>query len=119
MSTSQKHNVIQIAKTAHAAHRAFCINVEQSKQPTWPETTQSHKLTVYNSIKKILSGELRSPQEAHENFVNMKLEGGWVWAPVHNVELKHNPRLTAFDKLTPANIFKDIMFFDIVMSFKK
>lgn len=103
----------QIAKTCHAAHNALC------EEPIpWELKTSEHKATVYSSIDKILSGEILSAKQAHDNFVARKKADGWVYGEEYSTEDKINPRVTEFENLGLIDLAKEKIFFNIVESFK-
>ena len=110
--------VEQIAKTAHAIHRAYCIEMNIPTQPKWDEVENDHKDVMFNSIRHILHGEIDSVQMSHDNFIKGKIENGWVYGEKYSLENKTNPRLVEFNKLTLEQRIKESLFFECVCSFK-
>ena len=55
----------QIAKTAHAIHRAYCLEIGIATQPTWKIVSLDHKKVVYSSIKHILDGQINTVEQSH------------------------------------------------------
>jgi hypothetical protein len=108
----------QIAKTAHAVHLAYCELNDLSTQPKWGELTKEHKKTVKSTVKRILSGEIDSVENAHINFVEFKKSNGWVCGPKYHLEFKVNPRLCDYEKLSHHDKVKETLFFECVNSFK-
>jgi hypothetical protein len=116
-----KNNIMktkQIAKTAHAVHLAYCELNDLSTQPKWGKLTREHKQTIKSTVKKILSGEIESVKNAHENFVEFKKSNGWVYGKTYDRDKKINPRLCDYEKLSHHDKVKETLFFECVNSFK-
>jgi hypothetical protein len=107
----------QIAKTAHAVHRAYCLEMDIPTQPKWEDVDSEHKDVVYNSIKHILSGSIKSAEDSHNKFVESKHARGWKFGEVYSIEDKLNPRLVDFNELTLEQRIKEKLFFECVISF--
>ena len=107
---------IQIAKTAHAVHRAYCQEMGMKTQPKWHEISPEHRQTVIDSVSKIMAGEMNSPKESHQNFVDRKIADGWTFGE-YSLERKTNPRLVNFESLEKEDRMKEILFFECVKSF--
>jgi len=109
---------LQIAKTCHEVHNVLCANNDMQVIP-WEEKSTEHHAVVVNSVEKILSGEVESPEESHSNFVHMKEEFGWEYGPKYSTKNKTNPRLCDFEELESVERQKEEYFFAVVSSFKK
>lgn len=107
----------RIAKACHAAHNQICKEFGQPVIP-WESKSPEHHETVKNSVKKILNGVIRSPEEAHMNFVFKKREDGWKHGTEYSTKNKTNPRLCDFDQLPKVERLKEEMFFAVASSFK-
>lgn len=108
----------QIAKTAHAVHKAYCDEMEIPTQPCWDDVDQGHKDVVIDSVMKIMEGHITSAEISHINFVTMKLSQGWIYGEAYSRELKTNPRLVTFGNLSKEQRIKEALFFECVNSFK-
>jgi hypothetical protein len=106
---------LQIAQACHNAHNVICKNAGMHVIP-WEEKSPEHQATVADSLDKILSGAIRTPQEAHFNFVMQKREDGWEFYQQYSTRNKTNPRLCDWDE---TEQMKEEMFFAVVSSFKK
>lgn len=109
--------VEQIAKTAHAVHRAYCIENNIPTQPEWHEVDNEHKDVVYNSIRSILHGAVNTAEESHNKFLESKLSQGWRFGEEYSASEKLNPRLVPFKQLTLEQRTKEGIFFACVSSF--
>lgn len=107
----------QIAKTAHAIHRAYCLEMGIPTQPKWEDVENEHKDVVYNSIRHILSGNVKSVEESHNKFVESKYSRGWRFGEVYDIEKKLNPRMVDFSRLTTEQRIKERLFFECASSF--
>ena len=109
----------QIAKTAHAVHLAYCNEMNLKTQPKWDELSLEHQSTILDSVEKILSGEIKSKQDSHNNFLEFKKSNGWVFGKEYSLENKTNPRLVDYKNLSIDNKVKETLFFECVKSFIK
>ena len=107
----------QIAKTAHAIHRAYCLEMGIPTQPKWENVENGHKDVVYNSIRHIIQGSIKSVEESHNKFVESKYAQGWRFGEVYSIEDKLNPRMVDFSRLTMEQRVKERLFFECVSSF--
>jgi hypothetical protein len=107
----------QIAKTAHAIHRAYCLEMGIPTQPKWEDVESDHKEVVYSSINQIIQGGIKTVEESHDNFIEFKYEQGWRYGVVYSIENKLNPRMVSFSLLTPEQRVKERLFFECVSSF--
>lgn len=107
----------QIAKTCHAIHRAYCIENNIKTQPEWNDLDEKHIEVIIDSVRKILSGEIKTKEESHLNFVKYKISQGWKYSKIYSVENKTNPRLTEFNNLTIEQRTKEALFIECVKSF--
>tara|TARA_R110002167_G_scaffold364713_1_gene587177 strand:- start:42 stop:380 length:339 start_codon:yes stop_codon:yes gene_type:complete len=111
--------VEQIAKTAHAIHRAYCLEMGIPTQPKWKDVEKGHKDVVYNSIKNILHGAIKNVEESHDKFIQSKHKQGWRFGEAYSIENKLNPRMVDFTRLTLEQKIKERLFFECVTSFNK
>ena len=107
----------QIAKTAHAIHRAYCLEMGIPTQPKWEDVDNGHKAVVYNSIRHIINGTIKTVEESHNKFIESKYEQGWRFGEVYSIEDKLNPRMVDFSRLTLEQRIKERLFFECVSSF--
>tara|TARA_B110000967_G_C18539219_1_gene389746 strand:- start:267 stop:605 length:339 start_codon:yes stop_codon:yes gene_type:complete len=109
----------QIAKTAHAIHRAYCLEMGIPTQPKWEDVDSGHKDVVYTSIINITQGSIKSVEESHNKFIESKYAQGWRFGEVYSIEDKLNPRMVDFSRLTIEQRVKEKLFFECVNSFNK
>ncbi|QQV90434.1 RyR domain containing protein [Olleya phage Harreka_1] len=108
----------QIAKTCHAVHKAYCLQAGIKTQPEWDKVQTEHKLTIFSTIEKILSGEIKTQAQSHANFVDFKKTNGWKYGAGYSIKHKTNPRLVDFFSQLPLeDRIKESIFFECVKSF--
>lgn len=108
----------QIAIACHNAHNVLCKYNDMRVTP-WEEKSKEHQKIVQNSVKKILSGKIGSPEEAHENFVAKKTSEGWSYGVRYSEKLKTNQRLCGWDELASLDKQFEEIFFAVASSFAK
>lgn len=111
-------DIEQIARTCHSVHAAYMLQFNRSTI-AWEFADGAHRETVRDSVTKIIHGEIRSAEEAHDNFVERKLADGWTYAETYSTELKTSPRLRLFGLLSAQEQAVDHIFFAVVKSFVK
>lgn len=109
---------LQIAQACHNVHNVLCASHGMHVIP-WEEKSPEHQATVADSLDKILSGAIRTPQEAHMNFVFNKREDGWEYDEQYSTRNKTNPRLCAWEDLDEVERQKEEFFFAVASSFRK
>ena len=111
-------NEVKIAQACHAVHNIHC-QATGNKVTPWEERTPEHQAIVINSVEKVLSGEITSPEEAHENFVHMKEQFGWEYGEEFSTKYKTSPALCDYDELEPVARQSTEFFFAVASTFKK
>lgn len=106
-----------IARVCHEANRAFCRTIGDNSQETWDVAPDWQKTSAINGVRFHLMAD-HGPQESHENWMKEKLADGWKYGEVKDAEAKTHPCLVPFRKLQLGQAMKDIIFRNIVHSFK-
>ena len=109
----------QIAKTAHSVHLAYCNEMGLKTQPKWNDLELEHQNTILDSVERILSGEIKTKEDSHNNFVKFKKSNGWLFGEIYSLINKTNPRLVDYKNLSLENKVKESLFFECVKSFNK
>ena len=109
---------LQAARTAHEVNRAWCaINGDDSQMP-WDEAPDNIKASAIDGVVKIFSGEVTSPAQSHANWKKFKIEDGWEYGPVKDLEAKTHPNIVdSYEDLPDVERHKDVLYFSVVMSF--
>lgn len=96
-----------IAKVAHAANEAWNDYLGEDTLP-FDEVRESVEDGVENAI---LGATAR---ESHQNWVDFKVEEGWEYGPVKDLEAKTHPCLVPYEDLPEDQRKKDALFTAIV-----
>lgn len=105
----------QIARVTHAANAAYSqiINDGIEHKP-WDESPESIRAGVIRGVEAKLARPEMSAAEQHGLWLKDKLESGWTYGPVKDVERKQHPNITSYDALTAEQRMKDKIFGAIV-----
>lgn len=110
--------ITEISKEVHKNHREYCASINHSTQPIWSKLEESHKITIADTVNKVLIGEILSVEDSHVNFVNFKKSVGWNYGDVYSIEKRTNPRLCKFKDLSIEDKMKESIFFNTVIKYK-
>lgn len=107
----------QIAELCHEVNRAYCKITGDTSQVPWDEAPEWQKKSAIAGVEGVFETPLyaqRSPSKSHNNWMKMKLEEGWRYGPVKDVEKKIHPCLLPYEFLSLKEQFKDVLFEIIV-----
>jgi len=107
-------NYRQIAKICHEANRAYCEEIGDTSQNSWPNATAWQQVSATEGVKFFLAFTNASPEQLHENWVRDKEKSGWKYGPKKNARLKTHPCILPYDKLSDDDRRKDKLFQAIV-----
>ena len=102
-----------IAKVCHAANKAFCEVNGDFSHLDWEDLSEDAKDTYVQAVRWQWKMGL-SPEEQHDFWVKSKLQDGWIWGKVKDVEKKIHPSLIPWSELPLDEKFKDHLFVNIV-----
>lgn len=69
-----------------------------------------------DGVRKIADGQIRSPEESHHAWSDLKINEGWRYGPVKDPAKREHPCLVPYDELPPEQRAKDRIFFVVVSS---
>ena len=72
------------------------------------------RASVVSGVKKILAGEVTTPEESHQSWLDYKAIEGWTYGEQKDFEKKTHPCFRPYHELPPEQRAKDAMFFAIV-----
>ena len=114
-------NAEDIAYVCHEANRAIqIIQADESipLAPSWDKATAEMQESVIDGVEKILSGEIATPEDSHQNWCDFKIAQGWRLGSVKDEEKKEHPLLVDYTDLPHEARVKDRLFFAIVNALK-
>ncbi len=96
------------ARAAHEANRAYCESIGDDSQKAWDDAPDWQKESAVDGVKHAFDGS--TPEQAHERWMDLKKEDGWVYGPEKNPDWKTHPCLVPYDKLPEYQRRKDDLF---------
>lgn len=110
-------NPNSIAIIVHEANRA--LQVEQADptipvSPSWQALDDHTKASAIQGVRAIIEGTVTSPEQSHDNWMQFKVNDGWVWGPVKDVGKKEHPLLVPYYDLPESQKIKGDLFSGIV-----
>lgn len=111
--------VEDIARACHEVNRAFCAGLGDTSQPAWAEAPEWQKQSAVNGVKFHLDGLAQAsfgygPAASHENWLREKLDAGWKYGPVKDVEKREHPCCVPYNELPIEQRAKDQLFIGVV-----
>jgi hypothetical protein len=102
----------EIASVCHAANRAYCHALGDDSHLPWDEAPEDLKTSILNGVLKAQMG--MTPEQLHAEWMKYKIEQGWTYGEVKDVEKKTHPNLVPYETLSLVERRKDRMFAAIV-----
>jgi hypothetical protein len=106
-----------IARAAHEVNRAYCESIGDTSQLPWDQAPTWQWQSAEDGVRKILSGEVTTPEQAHESWLVFKRADGWGFGPVKDPETKSHPCMVPYAELPQEQRVKDALFFAVVRAF--
>lgn len=102
-----------IAKICHEAHKAYCEEIGETGEVCWSHLSQERKTAAFASVAEQIANPL-TPEEAHNRWVTVKANNGWVWGKEKDFEKKTNPLMKPYSDVPDEQREKGILFITIV-----
>jgi hypothetical protein len=102
-----------IARVCHEANRAYCLALGDASQPPWAEAPEWAKSSAVQGVIAVKYGQVRKPEDSHENWRRVKEGEGWKYGPVKDAEKREHPCLVPFHELPWEQQVKDYLFVNI------
>lgn len=110
--------VRQAARTAHEVNRAWCAINGDNSQVAFDDAPADIQASAIDGVQAILSGDVTSPEQSHENWKRFKIADGWTYGPVKDAETKTHPCIVDnYEDLPEVDRHKDVLYFAVVLSF--
>lgn len=114
----QENKILWIANVCHEANRVWCASMGDFSQNHWVDSPQWQKDSAINGVKFRLENPNAGHDASHNSWMKEKIETGWVYGAVKDVELKIHPCIVPFDELPEFQKKKDALFCAIVDALK-
>ena len=108
----------EIAKVCHMANRAYCQTLGDDSQLAWAKAPQWQRDSVINGVAFVLSDPEAPASASHEEWLDEKRGGGWVYGYKKDPAKKTHPCLVPFDRLPLEQQKKDVLFRAIVLALR-
>lgn len=96
-----------IARAAHEAIRAYSVSIGDDSYEHWEHTSEWQSDDLLRKIDRLLAGE--TSDQMHKIWRDSKIERGWVWGPVMDLDKKTHPDLVPYDELPIERKHKDLL----------
>lgn len=103
-----------VAILCHEVNRAFCELNKDFSQVNWDAAPAWQKLSAINGVKFHLANHDARPCDSHNSWLKEKIDMGWKYGPVKDVDKKEHPCVVDFDQLPKVQQTKDVLFKSIV-----
>lgn len=106
--------LMQIAKVAHQANKAWCESVGDFSQVDWDQAEEWQKTSAFNGVMFRMAHPGVGPDAMHNNWLKEKEEQGWKFGKVKDAEAKTHPCCVPYGELPEFQQKKDALFSAIV-----
>ncbi len=103
----------EIARVCHEVNRAYCQALGDTSQPAWEDAPQWQKDSALLGVNLHCDNNV-GPEASHFSWTTQKVNDGWKYGPVKDVEKKEHPCMVSFDKLPREQQAKDFIFRAVV-----
>lgn len=107
-------SIEQIAKICHQANKAYCESVDDNSQVNWEDAPEWQRYSAILGVQFNLDNPDAPPSASHDSWLKVKLEDGWKYGEVKDVEKKEHPCCVPYDELPDYQKVKDSLFKAIV-----
>lgn len=109
--------IIDAARQAHEANRAYCAWLGDSSQLPWAEAPEWQRASAIAGVKFVLDNPDAGPASSHESWLKQKTEEGWRFDPIKDAGAKTHPCVCPYEDLPVAQRIKDYIFMFTVRGF--
>lgn len=117
-SPSKQQQIENIAIMCHEANALFCAINGDFSQKKWPDAEQWQRDSAIKGVEFRLANPDAKPSAQHDAWSKDKLDDGWIYGPLKDVENKTHPCLVPFEELPEFQQKKDKLFQGIVDALK-
>jgi hypothetical protein len=107
-----------IAKACHEANRVWCQANEDDSQKNWQYAQQWQRDSAIKGVEFRVNNPSAGHDAQHNSWMKEKVDDGWVYGEVKDVEAKTHPCIVPFNELPEFQKKKDALFCAIVDALK-
>jgi len=108
-----------IARIAHNANKSYCESLGDDSQLDWVLAPDWLRKSTIKGVEFRLKNIHGTAEENHQNWVKDKIQDGWKYGKIRDIERKEHPNLTSWDNLPEFQKIKDVLFISIVDCLKE
>jgi hypothetical protein len=108
----------EIAKVCYEAVRAYCESLGDMTRHPWHESEPWAKEQAVACAKFVLSNLTIGGPGLHAHWMSNKLAAGWKYGPQKSAIAKTHPSLKPWDQLPATEQVKNLLFANIVYTFR-
>lgn len=106
----QSKKLVEIAKTCHEMNKLFCEALGDFSNKSWDEAPDNIKESTMDGVRFVRKNPNKTSEEVHQNWVDFKVEDGWVYGKKKDPKKKTHPCLVRYDDLPKEQKAKDQIF---------
>lgn len=110
MNTIKQTLLITIAMVAHSINQAYCQSLGDESVLPWDQATEDQQNSIIAGVQMHLANSDTTPEESHQAWLDRKVEEGWVYGEVKDVEAKQHPCILPYEQLPAEQKSKDYLF---------
>ncbi len=114
---TERARIDRIARVCHEVNRAYCESLGDESQLPWEEAPEWQRESARMGVDLHMMGDF-PVSASHKSWMALKLEEGWRYGPVKDVEKKEHPCMVAYDDLPREQQSKDYIFRAVVHAMK-
>lgn len=103
-----------ISQVVHEAVRTWSHAHRQSDIPPWGTAPEWMRISTRESVQFVLDHPDAGPGAQHEQWMQQRIEAGWVYGATRDEALKQHPMLVPFEALPEFEKQKDALVCAIV-----
>jgi hypothetical protein len=106
--------VEEIARVCHEVNRAYCDALGDRSQVVWEEAPAWQRESILVGVGLHSKLPHASPSDSHAAWLTVKMNEGWKYGPVKDVEKKEHPCFVPYEALPKEQKAKDYIFGAVV-----
>lgn len=106
-----------VAAMAYDANRRFSALNGEFTLPAWADAKESTRAAMTGAVDWVVANPDATPADQHARWMQSRIDDGWKYGPVVDLENKIHPNLVPFEELPENQRVKDVLFRAVVANF--